>query len=69
MRAGISEYSAPLLFDPRVKKYFVTSTSSQSVIGTKKLLEYVSKGLKIEEDSILPTILLNMIPNGISNNL
>lgn len=68
LRAGISEYSAPLLFDPRVKKYFVTSTSSQSVIGTKKLLEYVSKGLKIEEDSILPTILLNMIPNGISKD-
>ena len=32
LRAGISEYSAPLLLDPRVKKYCVTSTSLQSVI-------------------------------------
>lgn len=66
LRAGISEYSAPLLLDPRVKKYFVTSTSYQSVVGTKKLLKYVSKGLKITEDSNLPTILLSMVPNTLS---
>lgn len=64
-RAGISEYSAPLLFDPRVKKYLVTSTSSQSVIGTEKLLKYISKGLTISADSNLPTILLSMVPNGL----
>lgn len=62
LRAGISEYSAPLLFDQRVKKYFVTSTSDQSVIGTEKLLRYISRGLPITEDSILPTILLSMVP-------
>ena len=62
LRAGISEYSAPLLFDQRVKKYFVTSTSSQSVIGTEKLLKYISKGLPIMEESNLPTIFLNMVP-------
>ncbi len=65
LRAGISEYSAPLLFDQRVKKYFVTSTSDQSVIGTEKLLSYVSKGLPITEDSILPTILLSMVPSNL----
>lgn len=63
LRAGISEYSAPLLFDPRVKKYLVTSTSSQSVVGTGKLLKYVANGLKITEDSNLPTILLSMVPD------
>ena len=31
LRAGLSEFSAPLLFDPRVKKFLVTSTSYQSV--------------------------------------
>ncbi len=62
LRAGISEYSAPLLFDPRVKKYFVTSTSYQSVTGTKKLLEYLAKGLEITEAANLPTVLLNMVP-------
>ncbi len=65
LRAGISEYSAPLLFDPRVKKYFVTSTSYQSIIGTEKILRYISKGLPITEDSNLPTILLNMVPTNL----
>jgi len=66
MRAGISEYSAPLLFDPRVKKYIVTSTSEQSVIGTKKLLQYMGRGLAITEDANLPTVFLGMIPPSIS---
>lgn len=61
LRAGISEYSAPLLFDPRVKKYLVSSTSYQSVVGTEKLLEYMSKGLVINEESNLPTVLLSMV--------
>lgn len=66
MRAGISEYSAPLLFDPRVKKYIVTSTSEQSVIGTKKLLQYMGRGLTVTEDANLPTVFLGMIPPSIS---
>ena len=43
LRAGISEYSAPLLLDPRVKKYCVTSTSLQSVMGTKQVLSFIAK--------------------------
>ena len=39
LRAGLSEFSAPLLFDPRVKKYLVTSTSYQSIKGTGILLQ------------------------------
>lgn len=65
LRAGISEYSAPLLFDQRVKKFFVTSTSYQSVIGTEKLLRYISRGLPITEESNLPTILLSMVPSNL----
>lgn len=37
LRAGLSEFSAPVLFDPRVKKYLVTSTSYQSIKGTEIL--------------------------------
>ena len=66
LRAGISEYSAPLLFDPRVKKYFVTSTSYQSVVGTKKLLRYVAKGLNLTDDANLPQIFLSKIPQSLS---
>ena len=66
LRAGISEYSAPLLLDPRVKKYCVTSTSLQSVIGTSQVLNFISKGLAITEDALLPTIFLSMIPDSFS---
>lgn len=68
LRAGISEYSAPLLLDPRVKKYCVTSTSTQSVKGTIQILQFISKGLSIKEDTLLPTILLSMIPDSFSNS-
>lgn len=43
LRAGVTEYSAPFLFDPRVIKYYVTSTSLQSVKGTNQILEQVYK--------------------------
>ena len=51
LRAGLSEFSAPLLFDPRVKKYLVTSTSYQSVKGTEILLHQLSKGLPLNGNS------------------
>ncbi len=65
LRAGVSEFSAPLLFDPRVKKYIVTSTSFQSVQGTQMLLEQVCKGLPIGEDKIVPEIFLTMVQDNV----
>lgn len=65
LRAGISEFSAPLLFDPRVKKYIVTSTSHQSVVGTKLLLEQICKGLPVSEEAVMPEVLLTMTQDGI----
>ena len=41
----------------------LTSTSLQSVIGVQRILKYISKGLKIDENTNLPTIFLNMVPN------
>lgn len=66
LRAGISEFSAPILFDSRVKKYVVTSTSYQSIKGTILLLEQLNKGLQMDENAILPEILLTMIPDGLN---
>lgn len=68
LRAGISEHSSTLLLDPRVKKYLVTSTSTQSIKGTKILLKYILKGLGIGENTILPEIFLNMVPDTLSDN-
>ncbi|MCC8047280.1 MAG: hypothetical protein LIP12_17630 [Clostridiales bacterium] len=64
LRAGLSEFSAPLLFDPRVKKYLVTSTSYQSVKGTEILLQQLGKGLPLNENSKIPEILLTMVQDG-----
>ena len=66
LRAGLSEFSAPILFDPRVKKYLVTSTSYQSVKGTGILLQQLNKGLPLNEDSKIPEILLTMVQKGVS---
>lgn len=60
LRAGISEFSAPILFDPRVKKYIVSSTSYQSIKGTQLILQEICKGLPVTENSIIPNILLTM---------
>ena len=57
LRAGVSEYSAPLLFDPRVKKIVVTSTSNQSVIGTNLLI----RQLKKQKNNSIYKILLTMV--------
>lgn len=57
LRAGISEYSAPFLFDPRVSKFIVTSTSKQSVFGTRLLLQLMGK----QKGNGVTNILLTMV--------
>ncbi|MCI9191110.1 MAG: hypothetical protein HFH84_16215 [Lachnospiraceae bacterium] len=64
LRAGISEFSAPILFDPRVKKYIVSSTSYQSVKGTELLLQQISKGFPINPEVKIPEIFLTMVMEG-----
>lgn len=66
LRAGFSEYSAPFLFDLRVKKYLVSSTSAQSVRGIEMILTQVLKGCQEEEQIPLPELLLTMIPETLS---
>ena len=34
LRAGLSEFSSPLLFDPQVEHFFVTTVARQAVEGT-----------------------------------
>lgn len=68
LRAGMSEFSAPVLFDPRVKKYLVTSTSYQSVKGTELLLQQLNKGLPLSENTKIPEILLTMCQEGMDNS-
>jgi cellulose biosynthesis protein BcsQ len=43
LRAGLSEISSPLLFDPRVNRIIVTTPSGQSIEGTKRVMEQIKK--------------------------
>lgn len=60
LRAGITEFSAPFLFDPRVQKYFISSTSMQSVKGTSLLLDEIA--YKVLGGHQNTKLLLTMIP-------
>ncbi len=60
LRAGVTELSAPFLFDSRVEKYYVTSTSMQSIYGIRTILNAVYA--KTDADFPYSKILLTMIP-------
>lgn len=45
----------------------VTSTSTQSISGTLITLDFLTKGLAIGAETLLPEVLLNMVPNTISD--
>ena len=60
LRAGITEYSAPFLFDSRVEKFYVTSTSLQSIKGLDQILEQIYG--KTKSDFLNSRILMTMIP-------
>jgi len=67
LRAGFSELSSSFLFDPRVNRFIVTTTSGQSVEGTRCVLEQIKKisGALKEKDpdyeAHLPTVILSMV--------
>lgn len=66
LRAGVTEFSAPFLFDMRVQKFFVTSTSMQSIKGTQMLLKQIHKRMP---GSLLESkVLLTMIPQEMEEN-
>lgn len=60
LRAGVTEFSAPFLFDSRVNKFFISSTSMQSVKGTNLILEEIQR--KVVEGHRNSKLLLTMIP-------
>ncbi len=65
LRAGLSELASPLLFDPRIEHFFVTTVAPQSVTGMGEVLRRVHKfqhTLRGEQRSCAkPTLVLNML--------
>ena len=43
LRAGLSEISSPILFDPRVQRILITPASEQSISGMSLVLEQISR--------------------------
>ncbi|MFA5979426.1 MAG: AAA family ATPase [Pseudomonas sp.] len=65
LRAGLSELSSPLLFDPRVEHFFVTTVAHQSVAGMASILEHVGKfqyGVARDNESLTkPSVILSLL--------
>ncbi|MBF0182460.1 MAG: ParA family protein [Magnetococcales bacterium] len=64
LRAGLSELSAPLVFDPRVKRILVANVSGQSIRGTRFLLQAIGHAWRINGWPMgnLPALILNQLP-------
>ena len=62
LRAGITEFSSPLLLDPRVHTVIVTSCAKQSVSGTCKTLAQISRHTAWPLDSGNLTFLVTQVP-------
>ncbi len=66
LRSGLSEISSPILFDPRVQRFLVTTINEQSVGGTSLVLEQLSYIAPAEEtirnnDYYDPILLINFL--------
>ncbi len=65
LRAGLSELSSPLLFDPRIEHFFVTTVAPQSVIGMSEILKTINKFQRninsTQYNQSKPSIILNFL--------
>lgn len=65
LRAGLSELASPILFDPRVDHFFVSTVAPQSVQGIAEVLRRLhafNRRLPIEQqDDARPTVILSLL--------
>lgn len=65
LRAGLSELASPILFDPRIDHYFVSTVAPQSVQGMaevlKRLYAFNSKLPKNFHEIARPTVILSLL--------
>ena len=63
LRAGITEFSSPLLLDPRVHKVIVSSCAKQSVSGVCRTLAQISRHTTWPLDAGNLTFLVTLVPS------
>ena len=63
LRAGITDFSSPLLLDPRVHKVIVSSCAKQSVSGVCRTLAQISRHTTWPLDAGNLTFLVTLVPS------
>jgi len=64
LRAGLSELSSPLLFDPRIEKFLVSTVAPQSVHGIALVLEKIAllrSFTDVNNPASVPTVILSLL--------
>lgn len=65
LRAGLSELASPILFDPRVDHFFVSTVAPQSVLGTAEVLRRLyATNCQLPpdwKDTARPTVVLSLL--------
>ncbi|HFT9631123.1 TPA: ParA family protein [Escherichia coli] len=63
LRAGLSELSSPLIFDPRVEHFFVSTIAKQSVVGIGEVLKKIHNSIKNSHSDVSdkPTVIISML--------
>ncbi len=66
LRAGLSEISSPIIFDPRIQRFLVTTINDQSIQGTSLVLKQIGKVAPSEKEVneriyYDPGIIINML--------
>ncbi|HAX85599.1 MAG TPA: hypothetical protein DCY91_04845 [Cyanobacteria bacterium UBA11370] len=66
LRAGLSEISSPIIFDPRIQRFIITTINDQSVRGTSLVLEQIGRVAPSEssvddDTSYDPSLVISML--------
>lgn len=73
LRAGLSEISSPIIFDPRIQRFLVTTINDQSVTGTSLVLKQIGRVAppeKTEDDASYydPSLIVSMLPEELKSS-
>lgn len=63
LRAGLSELASPLLFDPRIERFIVSTIAPQSINGAAIVLEKMAllRSLVSDNSAAVPTVILSLL--------
>ncbi|MDF5728511.1 MAG: ParA family protein [Rhizonema sp. PD38] len=66
LSAGLNQISSPIIFDPRIQRFLVTTMNSQSVRGTSLVLSQLGRvaplKVRVDDESYYdPSLIINML--------